>query len=158
MNLSHFKWTWVISSLENSDSSYDSLQLCSLTDNLISAYQSDTLSIHKSVHCHLLMLSSLCLVYSHMSKAPLTWTLRDLTIPSWGISTQMSSNWISSTGMPPRSFLPIQNITPNSMRITYINLKDFIIISCLCKFIMVHFSSSWQWLMHDDAQCKAIVI
>jgi len=32
--------------------------------------------------------------------APLTWTLRDLTTPNWGISMQASKIWIISTGIP----------------------------------------------------------
>jgi len=28
-----------------------------------------------------------------MTRAPLTWTLRERTTPLWGISTQSSSSW-----------------------------------------------------------------
>lgn len=46
-----------------------------------------------------------CLVYSQISRAPLTWTLRDRMIPCWGISTQTSRWWIKFAGIPSCSFL-----------------------------------------------------
>lgn len=46
-----------------------------------------------------------CLVYSHTTMAPLTWTLSDLMTPNCGISTDSSSECINSTGIPSRSLL-----------------------------------------------------
>lgn len=46
-----------------------------------------------------------CRVYSQMKRAPETWTLRDRIMPNCGISTQTSSSWRSSHGIPSLSFL-----------------------------------------------------
>lgn len=54
---------------------------------------------------HLEVLSVCCLVYSHISRAPLTWTFSERTTPNWGISTQSSRRWMISTGIPSRSLL-----------------------------------------------------
>lgn len=54
-------------------------------------------------------LRSCCLVYSQISRAPLTWTLRERMIPCWGISTHTSSCWIRFAGIPSRSLLMKRN-------------------------------------------------
>lgn len=46
-----------------------------------------------------------CRVYSQISRAALTWTLRERMTPCWGISTQTSNIWSKFAGMPSRSFL-----------------------------------------------------
>jgi len=60
--------------------------------------------IHWSYGCELVV-SECCLAYSQTSRAPLTWTLRERTTPSCGISTQSSSRWIRATGIPSLSLL-----------------------------------------------------
>lgn len=78
-----------------------------------------------------------CFVYSQTKRAPVTWTLRERTTPSWRTSTHVSSNGRRFTGMPSFSFLKhTDNYNLSFRMLQSLDRVNFIEV----KFFIFHFA------------------